>query len=118
MPPEGKVKVCQPEQSVPYSGQPYNIDEYGGVRYIPEGRTPWQRNSWGYNKQEIRSPEEFCAKLRELTDAILSVPGMTGYCYTQLTDVEQEQNGVYNYDRTPKVPVESLYAIFSRNPEN
>ena len=87
------------------------------IRYAANNGALICQNSWGYNKQQICSPEEFCAKIRELTDAILSVPGMTGYCYTQLTDVEQEQNGVYNYDRTPKVPVERLFEIFSRNPE-
>ena len=39
-----------------------------------------------------------------------------GYCYTQLTDVEQEQNGVYYYDRTPKFDMERIRAIFGRNP--
>jgi len=119
MPADQPVMICRKQLSAPYAGQPYNIDEYGGIRYIPAGRTPWlETNSWGYNKQPITSDDEFCAKLQELTDAILSVPNMTGYCYTQLTNVEQEENGVYNYDRTPKVPVERLHAIFSKQPKS
>ena len=39
---------------------------------------------------------------------------MFGFCYTQLTDVEQEQNGVYYYDRTPKMDVEFFRQVNSR----
>ena len=39
---------------------------------------------------------------------------MFGLCYTQLTDVEQEQNGLYTYDRQPKFPPEKIAAIFAR----
>ena len=35
-----------------------------------------------------------------------------GFCYTQLTDVEQEKNGLFNYeDRTPKFDMEIISAI-------
>jgi hypothetical protein len=40
-----------------------------------------------------------------------------GYCFTQLTDVEQEQNGVYFYDRTSKFDMARIKAIFSKKPE-
>jgi hypothetical protein len=42
---------------------------------------------------------------------------MCGYTYTQLTDVEQEQNGVFNYDRTAKFDAEKLKSIFGKEPE-
>ena len=29
-------------------------------------------------------------------------PRVCGFCYTQLTDIEQEQNGIFAYDRSPK----------------
>lgn len=48
---------------------------------------------------------------------ILAVPYMSGYCYTQLTDVEQEQNGIYNYDRTKKFDMDRIKKIFSKVPE-
>ena len=38
---------------------------------------------------------------------------LAGWCYTQLTDVEQEQNGLYTYDRRAKFPVEVLKRITS-----
>jgi len=34
-----------------------------------------------------------------------------GFCYTQLYDIEQEQNGLLKYDRTPKFPVEVFRKI-------
>lgn len=33
---------------------------------------------------------------------MLSHPRICGFCYTQLTDIEQEQNGLFSYDRTKK----------------
>lgn len=108
------------DNEVEYAGQPYLVDEYGGSRYIPAGCKPWasEGNGWGYNSEAISLEEQFCKVLKEQTDAILSVPSVTGYCYTQFTNVEQEENGVFNYDRTPKVPWEKLRRIFSRNPAN
>ena len=114
-PPNSPVMKLKPYE-VPFDGQPYFITEYGGVRYLPPGQKPYAANSWGYNKQ-IKDPETYCNKIRELTDAILENPTLCGYCYTQLTNVEQEENGIYNYDRTPKVPVQKLFEIFSRNPK-
>jgi hypothetical protein len=38
------------------------------------------------------------------------------YCYTQLTDVEQEQNGIYAYDRSSKFDMRRIAAILGRNP--
>ena len=43
---------------------------------------------------------------------------MWGYCYTQLTDVEQEQNGIYCYDRSAKFDMDRIKAIFSKRPEH
>ena len=45
---------------------------------------------------------------------LLDDPEIFAYCYTQLTDVEQEQNGLYYYDRTPKFPSEVIYPIFAK----
>ncbi|BDD07793.1 hypothetical protein FUAX_02250 [Fulvitalea axinellae] len=52
-----------------------------------------------------------------LTDVVLGMKHIWGYCYTQLTDVEQEQNGLYNYDRSPKFKdAKRLRKIFSKEP--
>ncbi|KKK93246.1 hypothetical protein LCGC14_2694800 [marine sediment metagenome] len=39
---------------------------------------------------------------------------MFGYCYTQLTDIFQEQNGVVYFDRTDKFDLSKLHAVQTR----
>ena len=45
---------------------------------------------------------------------LLSNPKMFGYCYTQLTDLFQEQNGIVYFDRRPKFNMAKLHAIQTR----
>ena len=91
-----------------YAGQPVLLSEFGGVKFVPG--TEAQR-SWGYC--EADSCAAFAEKLRELFDAVRACPLVDGYCYTQLTDVETEQNGLLAYDRTPKLPLETICAILN-----
>ena len=37
------------------------------------------------------------------------------YCYTQLTDVQQEVNGLLTAERKPKAGVQKLKKIFDEN---
>ena len=53
-------------------------------------------------------------RFRGLADAQLDNPMFFGFCYTQLTDVEIEQNGLYTYDRVAKVEPAEIAAIISR----
>ena len=71
-------------------------------------------SSWGYSQPN--SIEEYYDKLEKLTDAILTTSYITGYCYTQFTDVEQEQNGIYNYDRSEKFDMKRISNIFQKEP--
>jgi len=95
-----------------YDGQPYLIDEFGGLGWIPPERRAAD-NTWGYGNA-IKTEEEFFSILKAEVDQIKAVKRICGYCYTQLTDVEQEQNGVYYYDRTPKFDVKKFKAVFGR----
>ncbi len=72
------------------------VSEYGGIRWAPE-----EDAGWGYGNAP-RTAEEFIARFKGLTEVLLFHPHMGGLCYTQLTDVEQEVNGLYTYDRRPK----------------
>lgn len=64
------------------------------------------------------SLEEFYKRLEGQVNAVLSLSkDIWGYCYTQLTDVEQEQNGIYYYDRTPKFDMKRIHDIFSQTPK-
>ena len=108
-----RANTCDARREVPYSGQPFLIDEYGGIKWIDGSQ--FADNSWGYG-QGPRTLEEFYERLEGLTDVILAVPYMSGYCYTQLTDVEQEQNGIFNYDRSTKFDMKRIHDIFSKTP--
>ena len=54
------------------------------------------------------------ARYQGTIDALLDNPHLFGFCYTPLTDVEQERNGLYYYDRRPKFDVKKIHAITSR----
>ena len=87
------------------------VDEFGGFKWIPKDRRAFADNTWGYG-EDLKDEEEFYSLLKGEVDAMLAIPQLKGWCYTQLTDVEQEQNGLYNFDRTPKFDVKRLRAIF------
>ena len=91
-------------------GQPYFMSEYGGIK--------WDVNSgnaaaWGYGEAP-KTEEEFIERYRGLTNVLLDNPIFFGFCYTQLYDVEQEVNGLYTYDRTPKFDMSIFKEINSK----
>ena len=91
-----------------YNGtDPTFVSEYGGIAWCEN------ENGWGYGEGP-KTREEFLERLKGLTDTLLDNPYMLGLCYTQLTDVEQEQNGLYTYDRKAKFAPEIIHSIFSR----
>lgn len=95
-----------------WEGQPYMIDEFGGLGWIPKEE---RANSWGYGAQ-IETEDEFFRILEKEVDAIKACKGVVGFCYTQITDVEQEKNGVYYYDRRPKFDAAKWKAIIEKIP--
>ncbi|MFG1697662.1 glycoside hydrolase family 2 protein [Nonomuraea sp. NPDC049309] len=103
--------------SVPYRGQPYFVSEYGGIWWNPELAGTEQdadrSTSWGYG-QRVRTEEEFHERFAGLTGVLLDDPDMFGYCYTQLTDVFQEENGIYRFDRSTKLDVSRVRAAQTR----
>jgi len=103
-----------PEQEAEYEGQPYLNDEFGGLKWIPTERRTTEDDSWGYG-DEITSEEEFFEILKEELAVMRSIPKIKGWCYTQLTDVEQEKNGVYNYDRSEKFDMKKVRDVFQEN---
>jgi hypothetical protein len=94
-------------RQIKYDGKsPFFVSEYGGIRWS-------NKDGWGYGDAP-KSEEEYLTRLKALTDVLLDDPEMFAYCYTQLTDVEQEQNGLYTYEREAKFPPEKIYPIFSK----
>lgn len=95
-----------------YQGQPYLVDEYGGTWWTEDAE---ETASWGYG-QRPASKKEAIDRIEALTEVLVDHPHMAGYCYTQLTDVEQEQNGLYTADRVAKFDRARVRAIFGRDP--
>jgi beta-galactosidase/beta-glucuronidase len=93
--------------SLPYRGQPYFCSEFGGIWWNPDAVEG--EDSWGYG-QRPTDLAEFYDRFTRLTGVLLDDPNMFGYCYTQLTDVHQEQNGVYRFDRTEKFDLAPIRA--------
>lgn len=89
-----------------YRGQPILVTEFGGVKYAPESDLA---RSWGYCEENDLGA--YTKKYAELTQAILDSPLIQGYCYTQLTDVENEENGLLTYHRDVKIPLDTIRKI-------
>lgn len=108
---EAVLSLCPGRRSLfadgwSYQGQPVLLTEFGGVRYVPGTEV---KHSWGYC--DASSAEEFADKYAEIMKAVHESPVIQGYCYTQLTDVEAEENGLLTYQRGLKMPLEKIRAI-------
>ena len=101
-----------PQFETNYKNEPYIIDEYGGVWWLPINLRK-KIKSWGHgDKVRPKTIQEVYERMEKLTEVVLKTKHIQGFCYTQLTDVEQETNGVYLYDRTNKFNVKQLSKIF------
>lgn len=89
---------------------PRFISEYGGIKWDVNSN---MENAWGYGNAP-KTEEEFIERFRGLTEALMQNPYITGLCYTQLTDVEQETNGLYTYQREPKFDPKLFYEILTQ----
>lgn len=94
--------------SVGWRGQPFLLSEFGGTWWNPAAAA--HEPSWGYGERP-RTAAEFMERFAGLCGALLRHPQIAGYCYTQLTDVFQEQNGLYTFDRQPKFDAAALRAV-------
>ena len=99
-----------------WKGEPIHVSEYGGIGFKLENNdyTSERKVAWSYGKT-TSSYEEFYARYEGLTTAILDNPKIYGLCYTQLTDVEQEKNGLFEYEtRAPKFDMAIISEINKR----
>ena len=92
----------------PRAGQPIVLSEFGGISFKAQAGTPW----FGYGS--VANADEFATKYEDIVSAVLDCPTIAGFCYTQLTDTEQEANGLLHADRTPKLDIERVAAITRR----
>lgn len=97
-----------PQYGIRGADRPFFLSEFGGIGWIPEGR-----EGWGYGSAP-KSLDEFYARYDGLLAALQKNRFMFGFCYTQLTDVEQECNGIYYYDRSPKFDMKRIHDLTAR----
>jgi len=113
---EGEAFINYPDFEKRDPEVPYFISEFGGTFWDPgdTGSDGEDRNSaWGYGKKPD-SGEEFYERFEALISILLDNPRICGFCYTQFTDVFQEQNGIFRFDRTPKFDMDRISSIVSR----
>ncbi len=99
----------EPDLEPPFGGQPLIVDEFGGIKWIPDGHQE-RPQDWGYG-DDPADETAFLARLQGLFDAVRRYPHVAAWCYTQLTDVEQERNGLLDTERRPKFAIEVLRGI-------
>ena len=87
-----------------YRGEPILITEFGGIAFATA-----DPESWGY--RTVSDAEELLERYGALVSALLESEVVQGFCYTQLTDVEQEINGLLTYDRRPKADLSRIREI-------
>jgi beta-galactosidase/beta-glucuronidase len=94
-----------------YHGAPFMLTEFGGIAF--RLGAPGAANEWGYSGVEP-TREAFLQRLDGLVKAIRANPAWAGFCYTQLTDVEQEINGLMTFDRKPKLDADTYRRVFAQ----
>jgi len=109
-----EMKVCDNiedlvDKNRKWEGEPFFVSEFGGIKWADET----DLKAWGYGNAP-KNIEEFYDRFKGLCDAIMDSPHILGFCYTQLTDVEQEQNGIYRYDRSVKFDMDRISATVRR----
>ncbi|MDQ3701478.1 MAG: glycoside hydrolase family 2 [Chloroflexota bacterium] len=91
-----------------YAGQPILVSEWGGFFLEGAGEVaPVLAERRGVEPDEAA----FLARYAQMVAAFDSLPDLAGDCWTQLTDVEDEPNGLLTEDRSPKVDAQRIRAI-------
>ncbi len=111
-----------------YRGQPVLISEFGGIAFDDSGSadSPAEErrtasgvtftdddSGWGYGNK-VKGEEAFIKRFDDITTAIKELPYVCGFCYTQVSDVQQEINGLMDIDRNFKVAPEKIREINER----
>lgn len=102
------------EWSVPYRGQPYFCSEFGGFKWAHKLGDPTDTvktgTTWGYGGAPT-TIEEFYERFDAKCRVLMDNANMFGFCYTQLTDIHPEENGIYTFDREAKFDAARLRAV-------
>lgn len=94
-----------------YQGQPVLITEFGGIAFAMDtDGTGSEERKWGYG-YSVQSEQDFLSRFSGLIAAIKDAPYIQGFCYTQLTDVMQEVNGLMTIEREMKADLNQIRKI-------
>ena len=104
------------EGEQPDDGEPFLLTEYGGIAfdYIGAQGEMGGMQTWGYG-DKMHDEASFIDRFAGIQRAVFSSPFCRGTCYTQLTDVMQEINGLLTPDRVPKINPEQ-FAVMNGEP--
>ncbi|MFC0270371.1 glycoside hydrolase family 2 protein [Metabacillus herbersteinensis] len=90
-----------------HEGEPILLTEFGGI-----GFKVGDESGWGYTS--VTNEEDYLSDYERVMKAVYESSSLHGFCYTQLTDVEQEINGILTYDRKPKCDLNKIKDINNR----
>lgn len=90
-----------------YDNQPIIISEFGGIACANENEF---KDSWGYGNRP-KSKDEAFERFKNLIETVMNIEYLSGFCYTQLTDVEQEINGLLDYKHMSKFDIKLIKEI-------
>jgi hypothetical protein len=86
-----------------HEGEPFMLTEFGGIAFVNGD------NGWGYTK--VANQDDFIKEYERMILAIGRSESLVGFCYTQLTDVYQEKNGLLTFDRKFKIDPKTVKKI-------
>ena len=87
------------------SDKPIVLSEFGGFTHSVDGHIFNTERTYGYGG--CKTPEALSAKLRDIYEKRVIPAAKAGLCasvYTQISDVEDEINGLLTYDRKVSKP--------------
>lgn len=96
----------------PTGNEAFMVTEFGGIAFATIGAQGQMggMETWGYH-DKVTDEDDFLKRFQGVFDAVRDLPYCQGYCYTQLTDVMQEINGLLMPDRTPKIDPQKIRAL-------
>ena len=90
-------------------GAPVLCTEFGGVNIAPSKEGEKGERDWGYTTAS--DPKDLVKRVEALVVGMVKGGECCGFVYTQLADIEQEVNGLYSFDRKPKLDVGAVKGI-------
>ena len=104
--------LCWAEGFQPTGREAFMVTEFGGIAVDAQGEID---GAWGYH-DKVKDGQALLERYRSVVEAVRAIPHCQGYCYTQLTDVEQEVNGLLTVNRQPKADPEAIAAVTGQGP--